>query len=85
MTDREWMMAQQERVRKGKSWEKRKKREKKGKKWFEGKEHLFAFFFVHNQICGLLSAYQPTACQPHNLRRERWGLSRYGLKPGRVD
>ena len=42
-------------------------------------------FFIHNQFCGLLSAYQPTACQPHSLRRERWGLSRYGLKPGRVE
>ena len=33
----------------------------------------FIFFlpipvFVHNQLCGLLSV-----CQPHNLRRERWG------------
>ena len=29
---------------------------------------------VHNQLCGLLSEYQLTACQPHSLRRERWGL-----------
>ena len=33
-------------------------------------------FFIHNQICGLLSVHQLTACQPHSLRRERWGLSR---------
>ena len=43
MSDREWMVAQQERVRKGKSWEKRKDEEKKGEKWSEGKECLFAF------------------------------------------
>ena len=44
--------------------------------------HAWCVFFIHNQFCGLLSAYQPTACQPHSLRRERWGLTRYGLKPG---
>ena len=42
MGDREWMMAQQERVGKGKSWEKEDGREKR-EKWFEGKERLFAF------------------------------------------
>ena len=46
---------------------------------------VMCFFFVHNQLCGLLSKCQLTACQPHSLRRERWGLSRYGLKPGRVE
>ena len=39
-------------------------------------------FFNHNQICGLLPEYQLAACQPHSLKRERWGLSRYGLMPG---
>mgnify|MGYP004435000253 FL=1 len=43
MSDRECMVAQQERVRKGKSWEKRKDEEKKGGKWSEGRECLFAF------------------------------------------
>ena len=48
--------------------------------------HITCFsFFVHNQLCGLLSKCQLTACQPHSLRRERWGLSRYNLKPGRVE
>ena len=42
-------------------------------------------FFFHNQICGLLPEYQLAACQPHSLKRERWGLSRYGLMPGRVE
>ena len=54
-----------------------------------GKRHFSFFFrrvsfFIHNQFCGLLSKCQLTACQPHSLQRERWGLSRYGLKPGHV-
>ena len=36
------------------------------------------------ELCGLLSVCQLTACQPHNLWRERWGLSCCGLKPGHV-
>ena len=40
--DNVWVMKQQESVRKGKSWEKRKKGERR-EKWFEEKEHLFAF------------------------------------------
>ena len=28
-----------------------------------------------------LSVNKLTVCQPHNLQREVWGLSRYGLKP----
>ena len=38
-----------------------------------------------SQICGLLPVKQLTACQPHSLQRERWGLSCCGLKPGRVE
>ena len=40
-------------------------------------------FFLHNQICGLLSMNQIAACHPHGLLRKGWGLSHYGLKPGR--
>ena len=43
---------------------------------------LVISFFFHNQICGLLPVNLSAACQPHSLKRERWGLSRYGLKPG---
>ena len=42
-------------------------------------------FFFHNQFCGLLPVNLLAACQPHSLERERWGLSRYGLMPGRVE
>ena len=37
------------------------------------------------KFCGLLPEYQLAACQPHSLKRERWGLLRYGLKSGRVE
>ena len=40
--------------------------------------YFFMFFM-------LMSKCQLTACQPHSLRRERWGLSRCGLKPGHVE
>ena len=39
----------------------------------------------HNQICGLLTVNLLAACQPHSLKRERWGQPRYGLMPGRVE
>ena len=42
------------------------------------------FFFNTISNCGLLSEYQLTACQPRNLRRERWGLSRYGPRKPQV-
>ena len=42
-----------------------------------------SFYSIIN--CGLLAVKQLTAWQPHNLKRERLGLSRYGLKPGRVE
>ena len=45
---------------------------------------VLSHFFIHKQKCGLLPEYQLAACQPHSLKRERWGLSRYGLMPGRV-
>ena len=51
--------------------------------WYDGRRSLE--FVVHNQICVLLSVCQLTACQPHNLRREKWGLSCYGLLLRRVE
>ena len=44
--------------------------------WF-----LFSFT-IKNYV---LSKNQVTACQPHSLRRERWGLSLCGLMPWRVE
>ena len=46
---------------------------------------LCCLFFFHNQFCGLLPVNLLAACQPHSLKRERWGLSRYGLMPGHVE
>ena len=41
---------------------------------------LYICFFSYTiNNCGLLPVNQPAACQPHNLQRERWGLSCYGL------
>ena len=40
--------------------------------------HHFSHVF-HNQFCELLSVCQLTMCQPHNLQKERWGLSCSGL------
>ena len=34
------------------------------------------------KFCGLLPEDQLAACHPHGLKRERWGLSRYGLMTG---
>ena len=43
------------------------------------------FFFFTIKLCGLLPEYQLAVCHPHSLKRERWGRSRYGLMPGRVE
>ena len=45
----------------------------------------WCMFFIHNQLCGLLPVNMLAACQPHSLKRERWGLSCYGLMPGCVE
>ena len=41
--------------------------------------------FFSQTICGLLPVNLLAACQPHSLKRERWGLSRHGLLPGHVE
>ena len=42
--------------------------------------------FLHSHtICGLLSVKQLTISQPHNLHRERWGLSHYDLTQRREE
>mgnify|MGYP001112006770 CR=1 FL=1 len=45
---------------------------------------LCVLFLVTIDCCGHLSVNQMALCQPHKLQGEMWGLSRYGLKPGRV-
>ena len=45
--------------------------------------HIGGVFFIHNHNCGLLSVNLLAVCQPHSLKRERWGQSRYCLMPGR--
>ena len=47
--------------------------------------HCSIICSVHIQLCGLLSECQQTACQPHNLQRERWGLLHYGIKSGTIE
>ena len=83
--DREWMVVQQKRVRKGKSCE---KGERKGKSGLREKS-VFLFLcdcvfhpilspiFVHIHICGLLPEYQLTACYPHSPKREMGTLARW--------
>ena len=46
--------------------------------------HWSGFAYLHKQICRLPPEYQPAVCHLHSLKRERWGLTHYGLKPGGV-
>ena len=79
--DKKGVMVEEWKARK-KEW--KKKRWKKGKKEkvVLGKVLLFLFTI---KICGLVPESQLAACHPPSLKRERWGLSHYGLKPGRVE
>ena len=79
--DKKGVMVEEWKARR-KEWRK-KEEEKKGKR--ENVVFGKSPFFFHNQICELLPEYQLAACQPHGLKRERWGQSRYGHMSGRVE
>ena len=65
--------------------------------WVQGCKREMAFFVLvcfkalpdmiafTIKLCGLLPEYLMAACQPHSHKRERWGLSCYGLMPGCVE
>ena len=52
--------------------------------WLMAKRASILFIFTIS-FRGLLPVNQLTACQPHSLWREWWGLSRNGLISGRVE
>ena len=59
----------------------KEKEEEKREKVVLGK----VLFVFHDQFCGLLPVNLLAACHSHSLKRERWGLLCFGLKPGRVE